>query len=705
MAALEKIRSKGKIVMVIVFVALLCFVIGDFLSNSSAIFNAGREQVGEVCGKKMNYMDFQKSVNAYTSYNKLEGKNPSDAEVRNEAWQTFIITNMLEDQMEKIGMSISPEELEYVTKVNPHRELRGLQFLKDENGNFSTQRLNQLLQTVKQIEEAGDDEELNNEYYKNLYDGWLCVERKMINSMAYEKLVVLASTAARAPKAETDLIAKYASDQVDFACAFKPYFLIPDSTFTVTDEEGRAQYEKIKNTFKTDKFRSIKAIVFDVKPGQADSVEAQERTLDIENEFKKIEDIDEAYSLAVQESDPNFASRNVYVKSDDIDYSLREFAFSAKKDSVLPTFADGLFYKTAKVLSNVVSRPDSVKISIIFLTKENNAKLDTKKLADSIFGAIKQGSSFADLAEKFSMDNSQKNKGEFGWLREGMFGKFKDFDETAFNGKVGQVFQMEDKDDQFGRDDQIIVKIDSMTAPVKKVKIAEVAIKVEASGETYRKYYEKASKYISENSNVEDFTNNAAAEGLFAYEYSPIFENDYQIRNSNIENARKVVSWAFSHEVGDVTTQPFEFTNQCVIAALTGIVEKGFLPYSYSYANEYSKRKVLEEKKAEATISEWKDKDLAACSERIDTVKDARFDVNIQDPAVLASIYSLGVGETSAPIKGLSGVYKVKVLGKKPVEGEAPFNNQRREVETFFRQSMGVLLDKSDIVDNRSTFY
>ena len=175
MAALEKIRSKGKIVMVIVFVALLCFVIGDFLSNSSAIFNAGREQVGEVCGKKMNYMDFQKSVNAYTSYNKLEGKNPSDAEVRNEAWQTFIITNMLEDQMEKIGMSISPDELEYVTKVNPHRELRGLQFLKDENGNFSTQRLNQLLLTVKQIEEAGDDEELNNEYYKNLYDGWLCV--------------------------------------------------------------------------------------------------------------------------------------------------------------------------------------------------------------------------------------------------------------------------------------------------------------------------------------------------------------------------------------------------------------------------------------------------------------------------------------------------------------------------------------------------
>jgi len=696
MAALEKIRKQGKIVLGIVFVALLAFVVGDFLSNSSAIINSSRDQIGTVCGKKMTSAEFQKSVSAFTSFNKIEGNNVGDAEVRNEAWQTFIITNMLEDRMNKIGMSISPDELEYVTKVNPHRELRNLQILKDENGNFSPQRLENLLRTFKQLEEDSEDNE-NNEYIKEIYNGWLCVENKLVNSMAYEKLVTLTASASRAPKAEKDLIAKYASEQVDFACAFKPYFMMPDSAFVVTEEEGRAEYEKIKNTFKTDKFRSIKAIVFDVRPDAADSADAKDRTLDIESEFKKINDLDEAYLLASQESDPNFVSRNVYMKSDDIDYSLREFAFAAKKDSVIPTFADGLFYKTAKVLSDVVSHPDSVKISLIYLAKTKKED-DVKKKADSIYGAIMQGASFADMAEKFSMDNSQRNKGEFGWLREGMFGRFKDFDDIAFNGKVGQVFQLADKDDQ------IIVKIDSMTSPIKKVKIAEVAIKVEASSETYRKYYEKASKYLSENTTLEDFSNNASAQGLFAYEYSPIFENDYQIRNSNIENARKVVSWAFSHEVGDITSQPFEFSNQCVIAALTGIVEKGFLPYSYSYANDYSKRKVMEEKKAQATIEEWKDKDLTACSDRIDTVKDARFDVNIQDPAVLASIYSLGVGETSAPIKGLSGVYKVKVLGKKPAEGPAPFS-QRRELEMMFRQSMGVLIDKTDIVDNRSTFY
>lgn len=698
MAALEKIRKRGTIVMIVVFVALLCFVIGDFLSNSSAIFNLNRDQIGEVCGKKINSAEFQRSIDAFTNFNKIEGRNVGDAEVRNEAWQTFVISNILEDQMSKIGMSVSPEELEYATKVNPHRELWNLQFLKDENGNFSPQRLEGLLRTFKQYEESPEDGELaNNEYLRDIYSGWLCVEQKLFNSMAYEKLVTLAGGAIRAPKAEKDLIAKYAADQVDFACAFKPFFLMPDSSFAVSDAEGKAEYEKIKNTFKTDKFRSIKAIVFDVRPDTQDSLDAKARAIDNENEFKKITDIDEAYLLASQESDPNFASRNVYMRESDLDYALREFAFSGKKDSVIAAFQDGLFYKTAKILSDVVTRPDSVKISLIYLAMKDS-KDDNKKKADSIYEAIKAGASFADMAEKYSMDNSQKNKGEFGWLREGMFARFKDFDETAFGGKVGQVFQIEDKGEQ------LIVKIDSMTAPVRKVKLAEVAIRVEASTDTYRKYYEMASKYLSENPTVDEFVNNAASNGLIAYEYTPIFENDYQIRNSNIENARKVIKWAFEHELGDITSQPFEFPNQCVVAALTDIVEKGYLPYSYSYANEYSKRKVMEEKKAEATIAEWKDKDLTACTERLDTVRDARFDVNIQDPAVLAAIYSLKEGETSAPIKGSSGVYKIKVLGKKPVENAVP-SNPRREMESLFRRSMEVLLDKTEVVDNRATFY
>lgn len=700
MATLENIRKRGKIVMVVVFVALLCFIIGDFLSNSSAIFNQDRDQIGEVCGKKMNYGEFQKEVDAFTNFNKMEGINANEADVRTEAWQTFVISNMLEDQMNKIGMSITPEELEYATNENPHRDLWSLRILKDENGNFSPQRLRSLLKAFKQLENADEEEENNPnmEYIKNMYNGWLCVEKKLINSMAYEKLISLTANATETPKAEKDFIAKYAADEIEYVSVYKPNYMTPDSTVTVSESEGKAEYEKIKKMFKTDDFRSIKAIVFDVRPGEEDSLEAKDRTIANEKELKQIEDIEEAYLLASQESDPNYVTPNVYLRESEIDYTMKEFAFCGKKDSVIPTFEDGLYYKTGKVLSNIVTRPDSIKISLIYLApKEKNENVKAK--ADSIFGAIKAGASFGEMAEKFSMDgSSSKNKGEFGWLKEGIFSGFKDFDETAFNGKEGQVFQIGEKGME------LIVKIDSMTAPVRKVKIAEIAIKIEAGTNTYRKYYEQASKYVSDNSNLDDFVNNAAAEGVMVNEYSPIFENDNAIRGGNFENARKIVSWAFKHNVGEITSQPFETPNQCIVAAVTGIIEKGYLPYTHEYVKNTVEKRVMDEKKSALTIEEWKGKEISECGERLDTIRGARFDVNYQDPIVLANISLLNENESSEPIKGMNGVYKVKVLSKKPVEEAAP-TNRRREMEMLFRQSMQMLIEKTDIVDKRSNFF
>lgn len=118
MAALEKLRSKGTLVMIVVFVALACFVIGDFLNNASAVFHPDQDKVGEVYGKKMNYTDFQKEVDAFSNFEKIQG-NYTEDRARNEAWQTFTLANVLSNQAEKIGMSITTEELDYATRVNP----------------------------------------------------------------------------------------------------------------------------------------------------------------------------------------------------------------------------------------------------------------------------------------------------------------------------------------------------------------------------------------------------------------------------------------------------------------------------------------------------------------------------------------------------------------------------------------------------------
>ena len=52
MATLEKIRKRGVLLVIVIGVALLSFIIGDFLMQGSTFFNKSRETVAEINGEK-----------------------------------------------------------------------------------------------------------------------------------------------------------------------------------------------------------------------------------------------------------------------------------------------------------------------------------------------------------------------------------------------------------------------------------------------------------------------------------------------------------------------------------------------------------------------------------------------------------------------------------------------------------------------------
>lgn len=699
MATLEKIRSKGKIVMAVVFVALICFVIGDFLSNSSAIFNQNREQVGVVCGKKMNYSEFQQELDANTNYAKMQGTFSNDANVRNETWQSFILASVMADQSEKIGMYITPEEMEYATKVRPHALIQNVKFLQDENGRFNRGQLDNLLRTFKNFEEMSDEEKMSNPNYetlKNIYSSWLCIENKLSSMLLYDKYFTMLSSATKAPKAEKEFIKNYNAETYDYAYAFKSYIMVPDSAYNVSDAEAQAKYKEMEKRFKTKAYRTIKAIVFDVKPLSEDSADARERTLSIEKDLAAASTIEEAIALATQESDPSIASKNVYMAEKDIDFSIKDFAFSAKKDSVLPTFQDGIYYKTAKVLSDPVVRPDSIKVSCIYLAQKSEEEM--KKTIDSLQNELKNGAIFSELAEKHSMIPSAKNdKGVLGWFQEGYFARLKDFDEKIFNSHVGDVIEMENKGEHF------LFKVDSISAnSSKKVKVAEIAVRIEAGTDTYRKYYEQASKFINDNPTLDQFLENGNKDGLYIQEFA-MQENDGNV--SNIENSRKIVKWAFEHNVGDIVDRPFEFTNQCVVAALVNSVDEGYAPYSVNEVKRIVDNEVLNDKKATSIIEEWsKCKELSEMG-TVDTMKSVSFDNDGIDPYILAKLNTMSANEQSEPFKGRNGVYAIKLLNKEANSNAEPTDNSMRMMQYMYNQTYNVLIDKAEIVDNRSNFY
>lgn len=700
MAALEKIRSYGKIVMIVVFVALLSFVVGDLLTNSSAFFTKDQDKVGEVDGTKLTQSDFQKEVDALTTLNKMQGSYSNDANIRNEVWQTFVLSNVIKEQAEEIGMAVTAEEMEYATKVNPHPYIQSIRMLQDGNGRYNKQVLENMLKAFKQMEESDDKENGRYEDLQKLYNSWICVEKKLSNRLLCDKYFNLWNAATSTPNAEKQFNKNYSSKEVSYLVAYQPFSMIADSAYSVTPEEAKAKYKELEKRFKTNAYRTIKAIVYDVKPLAEDSADAKERTQEVEKELANINNTEEAILLAVQECDPAIYNRNTFLKKDDVDFSIRDFAFSSSKDAILPTFEDGIYYKTAKVLESATNRPDSVKISCIYLTQKPKAEL--KKTIDSLQNELKNGAKFADLAEKHTMDTrSKEEKGSLGWFEEGQFARLKDFDNKVFTAKVGDVFEMEDRGEYF------LLKVDSISATSSpKVKIAEVAVKIESSTATYRKYYESASKYLADNSDLDAFTNNANENGQFVQEYQ-VYEDDNNV--GNMENGRKIVNWAFNKDrkAGDIVAQPFESANQCVIAALANIVEKGYAPYSEKEVKKIVDDAVINDKKAEKIINEWKGKEIAEMAS-VDTIKNVRYDSERMDATLLGVLTNTEAGAQSEPFKSRNGVYAVKVLSKEdvePMESDNRANMIRYYFSQVYNQVFSTLIEKADVKDNRSRFY
>ena len=62
MATLEKIRSKSVLLLVIIAVALLAFILGDFFTSGRTFFGTGTT-VASIDGRKIDIMELNQRVN------------------------------------------------------------------------------------------------------------------------------------------------------------------------------------------------------------------------------------------------------------------------------------------------------------------------------------------------------------------------------------------------------------------------------------------------------------------------------------------------------------------------------------------------------------------------------------------------------------------------------------------------------------------
>ena len=665
MASLQRIRNHGALLITIVGLAMLAFILGDFLNSGSSFFNRSRENVGVIEGQKIHYTEYEAAKEQLTEVYKIEtGRNDFDedlqSQIRNQAWNMMLMDYTMRAQADKIGMDITADELsELCIGENIHQIIRGRRAFYDENGQFNRDAVVNLLQAIN---EGSEDAEMNANL-KQAKTYWLYWEKAVRISYMQEKYTALLQHLIKVNSLEAEFAFNNRENGVSAEYAMQPYFTVADSLVKVSDGDIKKLYKQHKEQYKQTPNRAIKYIAFDIVPSEDDFKAAEELMTSLQEEFKTTDDI----SLVV--------NTNSDIMYDGRDYSettvpaqFKDFAFAkgAKAGDCTDILFENNTYAMARIMQAGYSKPDSVELKAIVEGGEDQ---------------------------------------ELGWFKATDLPK--NIAEPAFAGKRGERFTV-----AVGMGEQTyeIMEVGKATP---KVKLAILAREVTPSSKTYSIIYNNAKQFIVNNNNAEALETAAQEAGMAVIpQYNLTATTD---KVGQLKASRPIVRWAFEAKEGQVS-DVFECGQQFIVASLIEVNDGEYRPLNavraeltYEATNnakaEYIKKQLKGAESLEAAAEIMGQQ--VQTVERV-TLADSRFGNAGMEPAVIGKTVALGENALSEPIQGNMGVFVVKTGAAN--KGNDTFVAETEKAQLASRyaylpyQAMQLIEDKAEVEDNRANF-
>lgn len=699
MAVLEKIRSRmGLLASLIIGFALLAFVLSDFLTGGRSILGNNQFQIAEINGKKVQFQEFDLLVNQLSEVYKFNSGQANLNEdlinnIREQSWQQLVDQYVLGDEYQKIGLSVSPKEvLDMVQGSDPHPYIRQL-FTDPKTQIFNRAAV---LQFIKSLEKETDPARKNY---------WLYIENQIIRERYMTKYMNLINKGLYVTSRQVQKEMDDNSRKVSFNYLAVNYSTIPDSLISVKLSEVKKYLKEHAKEFEQEASRDIEYVTFDIVPSAEDFAEVKSWMEKNKDEFFTTDDIKQFVNM---NSDVSFSER--YLKEDELLDSIKPLYNSKVGDHVGPFFANGIFYMARLIDTKML--PDSVRARHILIRPENNTKEaydKAKAKADSLLALLKKGANFADLARNNSADGSAQEGGDLGWFKDGQM--VKPFNDACFNGKKGQPQVVET---QFGFH---VVEVTDRGKEVKKVQVAVLQRKVEASSATQQAIYQKASAFAGNNNTGEKFVETLKKEGITPLRATYLTENMREV--PGLPNSRELVRWAFTAKPNSISGV-MELGDRFVVARLAQVREKG-LPDAEQVKDQIAIL-IRKDKKAQQLMQRLQQEmnatpslDLLAQKEsvKVDTVYDITFASYALpavgfEPAVIAAATVSPVQKLAGPVKGNTGVFVLQVFAENTQEVSREIVNSRLANSYLNRanyEPINVLKKLANIKDMRAKFY
>jgi len=715
MSVLEKIRSKTGLLVGIIGLALVIFILESLLGSGGALFASNDTLVGKIAGDKIDVAAFSAKVNEQIM--RIQQANPNapvdertKEQVIEQVWNQMINDRVVKTQYEKLGITVSDDELYDLMVTHPHQYV--VQQFTDQSGKVNEQfaRPDGTLDPAKL---QGLVSSLNAEQEV----AWKQLEESIIDVRTAEKYNLLIKKGLYVTSAEAKEAFVNQTKQVNTSFVMKRYAMVSDSAVKVTDSEISDYYNKHKADYKVgETTRKIEYVAYDVMPSKADYEAIQADAMRVRDEFKA-RTTKEDSSYISQESEGGQVMISAYTKKNMI--ISDSTVYNAPKGTVYGPYTEGTFIKIYK-LTNVKSIADSAKVRHILIglqnpkTQQQRTLPDAKRVADSLYALLKDKKvSFDTLVKTMSDDlGSVEKGGDYGWFDENK-GFVDPFKNAGLEGTVGNLTIVPT---QFGF--HIIEVLNVSKTRHNSYTVAQITKLIAPSSETNQEYYKLATDFAGKNQTTEAFNKSVEAEKLNKRIADNIKESEKNI--PGLDGAKDLVRWMYKANKGDVSPV-FEFKDRYIVANLVSIKEKGIAPLDE--VKDDVTVKAIRDKKAEQFIAEFSSKagasksidDIAAKMalpvEKADNLNFAAFNVAAigREDALVGTATAMKAGTVSKAVKGDNGVFIVAVTSVN--EGTLPkdFKNKQKEMEASSGgrvdyELYDALKDKAEIEDHRGKF-
>ncbi|MBR5726607.1 MAG: SurA N-terminal domain-containing protein [Muribaculaceae bacterium] len=663
MATLEKIRQQKKWLAIVIGAALIAFIIEVGVEAIGR--SGGNSAAAKVGNEKIDIMAFQRQVEQEAANDQQNDPSIDAATRQQEVLEQMISDRLLEQEFEKLGITVSDWEIsQLMIGKNPAPSVT--QFAQQAGAKSPAELYDFIMNPSKQGVSEAQVAELRNQWEK--------LKSDIVKQYKFAKLQNLLAGCMQANDLDrTQLMADEAITNV-VTFAKKDYESLPDDKYPVSDEELKAEWEKMKPMFKTEEdVRHIHYIAVNIEPNAEDIMAANKVADAAYIALQKGRGVDSVRLLGTVKIDTAKMVKKEFPAT--VQHFANAEVGATHRDSVANNHH--VMYK----LINKEMSIDSVDLGYVIVQGDT-------KMQKSVMDQLNSGKSLDDIKKAYP----QKVDGKLSeWQR--IFNAPDSMKTKIANATPGTYFVYNGNENG-----ATLLKVNDRKAPKMFYTLATITYDAYASTKTSEQLRDKFQDFLNKNKTVKDFEENAAKAGFNAVDQL-ITPSTPQLGagqfGRGIKDSRKAIKWAFDNKVGDVSPIFSDNNDVMVAVAIDDVYNDGYLPYTYEQGKNILTRRVRNSKKGDDLMKQYQGKanDLngyaALMGEKVDTVNivfTSNGDPKLGNESGLIGRMAVAQpGKLQGPWKGDNAVFVYQVVKQDKSERKP----SKEELDSRYSQTRG----------------